>query len=55
VQSTPLVGRDGNLVGMVSTHWRDVSVSNDEAMRRLDKVIEAAAVGTRLCIWRSLT
>jgi len=40
VQSTPLVGRNGNLVGMVSTHWRHMWEPMDDALKRLDTMID---------------
>lgn len=39
VQSTPLVGGDGNLMGMISTHWRIPFTPSDDALRRLDSLI----------------
>ena len=30
VQSTPLVSRDGRLLGMISTHWREVHQPSNE-------------------------
>jgi len=39
VQSTPLVHADGNLLGMISIHWRDPVTPGAEALRRLDGLI----------------
>ncbi len=36
VQSTPLFARDGQLVGMLSTHWRDVCRPSDRQLMLLD-------------------
>lgn len=43
VQSTPLRGRAGNLVGMISTHWHSAWVPNDDRLKRLDSMIGRAA------------
>jgi len=42
VQSTPLVGRTGSLVCMISTHWRYVSMPIDDTLKRLDTVVARA-------------
>ena len=36
VQSTPLLGRDGQLLGVISTHWRDPHRPDEQELRRLD-------------------
>jgi PAS domain S-box-containing protein len=43
VQSTPLVSRSGQLLGMISTHWREPHQPTDPALRRLDVVARQAA------------
>jgi hypothetical protein len=36
VQSTPLVSRSGQLLGMISTHWREPHQPTERALLRLD-------------------
>src|SRR5262249_9121744 len=36
VQSTPLISRSGQLLGMISTHWREPHQPTECALRRLD-------------------
>lgn len=36
VQSTPLIGRDGVPLGMLSTHWRTPHLPSQQDLRRLD-------------------
>ncbi len=43
VQSTPLVSRSGQLVGMISTHWREVHRPSERALRALDVLARQAA------------
>jgi PAS domain S-box-containing protein len=43
VQSTPLVSRSGQLLGIISTHWREPHQPTDPALRRLDVVARQAA------------
>jgi PAS domain S-box-containing protein len=43
VQSTPLVGREGNALGMLSTHFRRPYRPSDADLRRLDLYIRQAA------------
>lgn len=43
VQSTPLIGRDGKLVGVLSTHWRKPHVPTSFALARFDKLAHDAA------------
>jgi PAS domain S-box-containing protein len=43
VQSTPLVSRAGQLLGMISTHWRDPHQPTERALRRLDLLARQAA------------
>jgi PAS domain S-box-containing protein len=43
VQTTPLLSRRGNAVGMVSTHWRDPHVPSERDLRLLDIVARQAA------------
>jgi PAS domain S-box-containing protein len=43
VQSTPLVSRNGRLVGMISTHWRRTHQPTERDLRLLDIVARQAA------------
>jgi two-component sensor histidine kinase len=43
VQSTPLVTRDGRIVGMISTHWREVHHPTQRELRLLDIIARQAA------------
>jgi two-component sensor histidine kinase len=43
VQSTPLVSRDGKLLGMISTHWRKPHQPSERDLRLLDILIRQAA------------
>lgn len=43
VQSTPLLDRQGRLVGIISTHWASVWRPSDDALSRLDAVCFRAA------------
>lgn len=43
VQSTPLVTRDGRVIGMISTHWRDVHAPAERELRVLDILSRQAA------------
>jgi PAS domain S-box-containing protein len=43
VQSTPLRSRAGNLVGMISTHWRQPHEPTERELRLLDVVARQAA------------
>jgi GAF domain-containing protein len=43
VQSTPLVSRTGQLLGMISTHWREPHQPTERALRRLDVLARQAA------------
>jgi hypothetical protein len=45
VQSTPLVSRSGQLLGMISTHWREPHQPTEVALRRLDVLARLAADG----------
>jgi two-component sensor histidine kinase len=42
-QSTPLVTRDGRLVGMISTHWGDLHRPTERQLRMLDLIARPAA------------
>jgi len=42
-QTTPLIGRAGNVVGMISTHWRRAHQSSEEDFRRFDVLARQAA------------
>jgi PAS domain S-box-containing protein len=43
VQSTPLVSRSGELLGMISTHWREPGQPTERDLRRLDVLARQAA------------
>ncbi|MGY3505186.1 GAF domain-containing protein [Bradyrhizobium sp. USDA 4471] len=43
VQSTPLRSRSGQLLGMISTHWREVHRPAERALRALDVLARQAA------------
>jgi len=43
VQSTPLVSRDGHLLGMISTHWRNPHQPSERDLRLLDVLARQAA------------
>lgn len=43
VQSTPLVSRSGQILGMISTHWRAPHQPTERALRRLDVLARQAA------------
>jgi PAS domain S-box-containing protein len=43
VQSTPLISRSGQLLGMISTHWRKPHQPTDSALRGLDVLARQAA------------
>ena len=43
IQSTPLVSRDGRLVGMLSTHWRTTHEPSEHDLRLLDVLARQAA------------
>jgi diguanylate cyclase (GGDEF)-like protein/PAS domain S-box-containing protein len=43
VQSTPLVSRSGQLLGMISTHWRQTHQPKERALRSLDVLARQAA------------
>src|SRR5262245_44288093 len=43
VQSTPLISRAGELLGMISTHWREPHQPTELALRTLDVLARQAA------------
>ena len=43
VQSTPLISRNGNLVGMISTHWRDPHQPSERELQLFDVLARQAA------------
>jgi PAS domain S-box-containing protein len=43
VQSTPLVSRSGQLLGMISTHWREAHQPTERDLRPLDVLARQAA------------
>ena len=42
-QTTPLIARTGQLVGMISTHWRTVHMPKESDLRMLDVLVRQAA------------
>lgn len=42
-QTTPLISRAGNLVGMISTHWRSCHEPSENDLRRFDILARQAA------------
>ncbi len=42
-QSTPLIGRSGRLVGLISTHWRAPCTPDGHLLRRVDLLARQAA------------
>ena len=42
VQSTPLIGRDGLALGMMSTHWRRPHLPDEQTLGRLDLYVRQA-------------
>lgn len=42
-QSTPLISRAGELVGMITTHWKDCHQPSDRELRQLDILARLAA------------
>lgn len=43
VQSTPLISRGGNRVGMISTHWKHVHMPSDRQLNLFDVLVRQAA------------
>jgi signal transduction histidine kinase/PAS domain-containing protein len=43
VQSTPLIARDGRLIGMLATHWRRPHVPSERELRLFDVLVRQAA------------
>jgi len=43
IQSTPLTARDGRVIGMISTHWREAHTPNEAELRLLDILARQAA------------
>jgi PAS domain S-box-containing protein len=43
VQSTPVTSRDGRLIGVISTHWREVHSPSEKELRLLDVLARQAA------------
>ncbi|BCA53952.1 hypothetical protein W02_10920 [Nitrospira sp. KM1] len=43
VQTTPLFSRNGQLVGMISTHWKEAHAPSERALRLLDILARQAA------------
>jgi GAF domain-containing protein len=42
-QSTPLVARDGGLIGMITTHWRNPHHPSESKLRLIDLIARQAA------------
>ena len=42
VQSTPLIGRSGNILGMLSTHFKKPHRPSEDSLRRLDLLVRQA-------------
>lgn len=42
-QTTPLIARSGNVVGMISTHWRRPHLPSEDDFRRFDVLARQAA------------
>jgi len=43
LQSTPLISRSGQMVGMISTHWREPQTPSEHELRLLDVLARQAA------------
>lgn len=43
VQSTPLTARDGTIIGMISTHWREPRMPDERELRLFDVLVRQAA------------
>lgn len=43
MQSTPLISRDGRLLGMISTHWRSIHKPSERELNLLDVLARQAA------------
>lgn len=43
VQSTPLISRRGKIVGVLSTHWREVTIPSENSLRLLEVLARQAA------------
>jgi len=52
-QTTPLIGRDGNVVGMISTHWRTPHQPSEEDFRQFDILARQASDLIESCIRRA--
>jgi hypothetical protein len=50
VQSTPVLSRAGNRLGMISTHWHSGSVPSDEQQRRLDRMVPTVAAAIEAAV-----
>jgi GAF domain-containing protein len=48
-QTTPLIGCDGNVIGMISTHWRTPHKSSEEDLRLFDTLARQAAEFIECC------
>ena len=51
VQSTPILGRTGRLIGMISTHRRSVGMPSHDELARLDSVVRRAADEIETASW----
>lgn len=43
VQTTPLISRSGRIVGMISTHWREIHEPSERELRLIDVLARQAA------------
>jgi hypothetical protein len=50
VQSTPVFGRAGSLLGMISSHWRSLAAPSDDQLRRLDLMIPRVVTAIGIAI-----
>jgi GAF domain-containing protein len=48
-QTTPLIGRGGNVIGMISTHWRTPHKPSEEDFRLFDALARHAAELIECC------
>ena len=52
-QTTPLIGRDGKVVGMISTHWRTPHQPSEEDFRQFDILARQASDLIESCMRRA--
>ncbi len=51
VQSTPIFGRTGGLIGMISTHRHSAGTPSQGELARLDSVVRLAANEIETALW----